>query len=89
MEFWLTPIDGESTDCESCGYSSDDGYVYYDTVSREWCFEGIWGCYGGESFAGTREELIEWLDTYFREQWKHLFTEDSINRAIEFVKEAA
>lgn len=79
--------DGEMPDCETCGPSYEECTISYDGGGL-WSLEGSWGCYSGDSFQGTRAELIEYLGGDFREAWSHLFAPGQIDATIQHLKEA-
>lgn len=88
MSIYLTPVESDGFNCETCGPSFASARIEYDGDSRKWEFRGDWGCYSGDHFDGSRAEMIGWLRDEFTPQWGHVFTRASIKGAIEALREA-
>lgn len=75
-------VDDNPHTCEQCGHNSgwDELTVEFDATEdgKPWHAHLSVGCYGGESFAGTRPQVIEWL----RENCARLVDPSDMERAI-------
>lgn len=86
MAIHLDPKEPEGMRCDTCGWSYDEAQIDYEGGGI-WRLEGRWGCSGGDSFEGRRDELIAYLRDEFL--GTRLFTKESIKRAIRDLEEAA
>lgn len=87
MTLYLTAKEPDGTDCETCGWNDDSCEIGYEG-NGVWELQGRWGCYSGDHFEGSRSEMIAYLGDDFQREWGHLFTRESIKRAIKDLKEA-
>lgn len=81
-------LDTDPHTCGQCGHSSawDELTVEFDATEegKPWHVSLSVGCYGGESFTGTRREVIEWL----RAHCARLVATDVLNASIKVLEEA-
>lgn len=81
MTLYLEAEDPDGTECETCGWTKDECQIDCEG-NGTWVLQGRWGCYSGDHYQGTREQMIDYLSGPFRTEWGHLFTPLSIREAI-------
>lgn len=82
----LEPISEEPVDCEICGMSWDNCDVGY-LGKGMWVIQVTAGCTGGFTEEGTRQEIINKIESE-RDYLEMLFTKESIDEMIRDLESA-